>query len=305
MKEPKLTILTISFNSWHYLEPCLKSIYESDFPIWEIIVIDNASVDGSQEKIRQYYPDVKFIQNNENVGHTRAVNQGCKLATGDCILLLDNDIELRPDAIRKMVEYLDHHGDTGMVAPRILNTDGSIQESARNFPSAINGIFGRQSILTRMFPNNPISKRYLSTDKFVTYKPYKVQHVSAACMMFRMEMYQKIGKWDEGYHSYWVDADWCMRMQKSGFSIYCIPDAVITHHEQVARNEKKSSLRIIKFHMGAFRFYRLYYTWGKYDPRCLIAGLLLTIRTLILLTTNAFKKSPEIGFDPLSIQKQK
>ena len=304
MQENKISVLIISFNSWKFLDSCLKSIASSDYTVWEIVVIDNASVDGSPEKLREKYPGVRLIQNSENVGHTRAVNQGYKLLTGDRVLLLDADVELQCDAIRMMSEFLDEHADVHMVGSKTLNTDGTIQESARNFPSAINGLFGRQSLLTRVFPGNPFSRRYLALYNFKSHTPFKVEHISAACMLFRKKVLDTAGLWDEGFHSYWVDADWCMRIQKSGGSIYCVPNAVIVHHEQNKRFLKKNPLRIIKFHTGAYRFYRLHWTFGILDPRSLTAALLLTIRAIILLVGNEFKKSSGFHKDPLSLKKK-
>ncbi len=303
MPQQKLTILIISFNGWRYLDSCLNSILASGSHFFEIIVIDNASVDGTPEKLRNKYPFIRLILNPSNVGHTRAVNQGCRLADGDRILLLDADTELRADAIKQMSMLLDEDPGISMAAPRILNSDGTIQESARNFPSALNGIFGRQSVLTRLFPNNPFSSRYLAKYNYGKQIPYQVEHISAACMMFSKSLIETVGEWDEGYHSYWVDADWCKRLQEAGKTICCVPSAVIIHHEQISRFLRKSPVRIIKFHTGAYRFYRLHYTKGRWDPRSLAAGILLSGRLLVLLAINVFKKSPGSHMDPLSQRK--
>ncbi|KHE93321.1 MAG: glycosyltransferase family 2 protein [Candidatus Scalindua rubra] len=307
MNHSEITILIISFNCWHYLDPCLSSIYNSDYSDFNIIIIDNNSMDGTLEKIHEKYPQVQLVKNTVNVGHTKAVNQGCRLVKNGHILLLDADVELKPDVIGKMFEYLKQHPNIWMVAPKTLNTDGTVQESARNFPSEINGIFGRQSILTRRFPNNPFSRRYLDHYNFAVRKhgPYQVQHVSAACMMFSKKTYDTIGEWDEEYHSYWVDADWCKRLQKAGGSIFFLPGAVITHHDNNKRSLKKNPLRIVNFHRGVYRFYCLHYTYGFSDPRRLIASVLLTFRATFHLIINAFKKASNASQDPLSVKDKK
>ena len=169
----------------------------------------------------------------------------------------------------------------------------------------MNGLFGRQSLLTRLFPNNPFSRRYLKIRglKDTATASVQVEHVSAACMLFWRRIYDQVGPWDEGFHSYWVDADWCMRIKKAGGEIYYLPTARIIHYEQNQRQVKKSPLRIIKFHTGALRFYTKHYTAGIYDPRSLAAAALLAVRTLLLLTTNHFKPQPRTGKDPLAMQK--
>ncbi|MHC4196100.1 MAG: glycosyltransferase family 2 protein [Planctomycetota bacterium] len=293
MNVPNLSIVITSFNCWHYLDNCLQSIRASDRFIYEIIVVDNASTDRTPEKLQTVYPQVRLVQNSKNLGHTLAVNQGFKKASGSRILLLDADTELELDAIKIMSTFLDEHPEVCVVAPRTLNSDGTIQETARNFPSAMNGLFGRQSTMTRLFPNNPFSKRYLARDNSGGEQPFAVQQVSAACMLFNKSVLDKVGMWDQGYRGYWVDTDWCKRIEKWGGVIYCVPQAVVIHHEQNSHFRKKSPARIINFHLGAHRLYRLHYTRGIWDPRSIIAAALLTLRTILLLITNTFKKNPE------------
>jgi GT2 family glycosyltransferase len=300
MQTDTLTVLIISFNSWFHLNNCIRSVQRSDHSVHEILVIDNASVDDSSEKLRRSFPDVHLIQNRHNIGHAQAVRQGFAAARGSRILLLDADTELDRNAIRIMSDYLDEHPEVCMVAPRTYYPDGTVQQTARNFPSAINGIFGRQSLLTRLFPNNPFSRRYLSRESLDSSKPFQVEFISAACMFFRTSVLDTVGTWDKDFHGYWVDADWCKRIQNSGGIIQCVPDASIIHHEQNKGMKKKDPRRIIDFHKGAFRFYRLHYTIGNWDPRCWIAFILLTARSLVLLAANKCKKSTETVSDPLS-----
>lgn len=298
-----LSILIISFNCWDRLNACLQSIYSSDYPIFETVVIDNASIDGTVDQLRTIYPKVRIIENSENIGHTRAVNQGLRLVMGQRVLLLDADTELEPDAITCMSVFLDDHPEVYVVAPRLYNSDGTLQHSARNFPSIMSGVFGRQSLLTRLFPKNPFSQRYLALRHVKTKAPFRVQHVSAACMLFSTKILEKVGYWDEGFHSYWVDADWCKSISNAGGSIYCVPKAVVIHHEQYNRFLKKSPIRIIKFHVGAHRFYRRHYTLGMWDPRNVFAAFALTIRALLLLGANSLKRTSQCHTDPISQNK--
>jgi len=305
MDKANISILIISFNCWNLLNACLKSIYSYDNSFKEIIVIDNDSADKTCDNVRKYYPAIRLIKNKTNVGHTRAVNQGCRICSGKRILLLDADTEIQKDCVKIMSSFLDANPDVFMVAPKTFLTNGSLQDSAKNFPSPINGIFGRQSFLTRIFPGNPFSRRYLALTNYDMKQPILVEHVSAACMLFNRDVYEKVGEWDESYHSYWVDADWCKRIQLAGGQIYYIPGAVIIHHEQNHRSMKKSPLRIIKFHSGAFRFYSKHYTRGKLDPRRMFAAGLLGVRGLLLLITNSMKKNSHGRVDPLTMQKKK
>ncbi len=299
-----LSIFIVSFNCWDHLHACLGSIFASGAVIREVVVFDNASVDGSTQRLKTTYPQVRTVESPENIGHTRAVNKGLKLVTGKRVLLLDADTEVRPDAIGTMTSFLDEHPDAWMVAPRTLNTDGTIQETARNFPTPINGLFGRQSFLTKLFPNNRFSCAYLGRGNLGRSEPFPVEFVSSACMLFDRIVPETVGTLDEGYSGYWVDADWCKRVQKAGGRIYCVPRAVIVHHEQNKVDRKRSPARIISFHTGAYRFYRLHYTFGSWDPRNLVVGFLLSARALLSLIANRFLKSDSSRQDPLSLEEQ-
>lgn len=289
---PRVTVLIVTWNAWHHLAPCLGSIQASDLRDLEIIVIDNASADGSADKVTRAFPQVQVIRNPENVGHTRAVNQGFRVARGELILVLDADTESAPEAIGLMARFLDEHPDVDLVAPRTFNSDGTVQESARNFPTAINGLFSRQSLLTRLFPDNPFSRRYLQRDSLGAAGPFRVESVASSCMLLRKSLVDRVGEWDEGYPGYFVDTDWCCRLKRAGVKVFCIPAARVVHHEQNSRTRKRDPSRIWMFHQGALRFYRKNCTLGWLDPRVLLAFVALSLRARILIAINSFKPGP-------------
>jgi len=285
----RLTVLIVNWNSWHHLAPCLDSLRASDYRDLDVLVIDNDSHDCSAERIRQAFPDVRLICNRENIGHTRAVNQGFREAASELILLLDADTEVAPDAIGLMARFLDEHPEADLVAPRTLNGDGTIQETARNFPDAASGLFGRQGLLTRLFPRNPFSCRYLMRDHLDATEPFRVESVASSCMMIRKSLVERMGEWDEGYPGYFVDTDWCYRLKRAAVGVFCVPSARIVHHEQNSRTRKRSPRRIWMFHLGALRFYRKNLTLGWLDPRTLLAYPALVSRALLMIGLNAIK----------------
>lgn len=300
---PALTIIIVTWNSWSDLRKCLDSIYASVARDYDVLVIDNASVDGTRDRLRELFPQVRLCENDTNIGHTRAVNQAFSLVRGEFALLLDVDTELPPDMIDRLMGFMAARPDVSLAAPRTLNTDGSVQESARNFPSVWNGLFGRQSLLTRIFPNNPLTRRYLVRDKLAAAEPFQVEWIGAACMMFRRELLDEVGLWDERYRGYWVDADWCMTLKRSGKRVFCVPDTYIMHHENNARGKKKSANRIRMFHAGAYHFYTKWYTLGVLDPRSLFCGLALSSRALILMILNLFVTASKADQDRLALER--
>jgi len=290
---PALSILILNWNGWLDIKRCLESIRISNFTDHEIIVIDNASTDGSVEKLRTNFPETRVYVNQVNVGCTRAINQGFGHIRGKYTLLLDEDTELAPETVSKLMSFMARRQDVSVAAPRTFNADGNIQESARNFPSFMSGLFGRQSLLSRVFPNNPFTKRYLQRDKLGASEPFQVEQISAACMIFPRSLIDETGPWDEKYFAYWGDTDWCMQLSKMGKKIFCVPEASIIHHEKNRSGRKKNPLRIWVFHWGAFRLYRKHYTFGIFDPRSIMALIALSIRAGILFIGNFFLPTDE------------
>lgn len=283
---PDLSVVIVSWNDWPKLQRCIASIHGSDGPPSEILVIDNASSDGTPEHLRRRFPDVRITRNARNIGHTKAVNLGFAQAQGELVLLLDSDTELDEVCIVRLREFLCGRPDVDVVAPRTFNTDGTVQETARNFPSALSGLFGRQSTLTRWFPRNPVSRRYLAQDRLHATEPFPVQQISGACMLFRRRLLAEVGAWDERYFGYWVDTDWCHSLQAAGRRIFCVPDARIVHHESNARGKRKSPRRIWMFHYGAYQLYTRWHTFGAGDPRSVLAGVALLARAALLIARN-------------------
>ncbi len=286
MTDPTLSVIIVAWNDWPKLQVCLNSIFNSELPPTEVVVIDNASVHGTRERIRERFPATRVCRNESNIGHTRAVNLGFSLARGEFILVLDSDTELTGDTVHRLLAFLRARPDVALLAPRTFNTDGTVQESARGFPGVMSGLFGRQSALTRLFPNNPFSRRYLARDFLRASEPFQVGQVGGACMFFRRKLLDEVGAWDERYFGYWVDTDWCRELAVRGKTVYCLPDAHITHHEGNRRGNRKTASRIWMFHYGAYQYYTKWHTAGYCDPRSLLAFAALSTRSLLKTAMN-------------------
>lgn len=288
-----LTILIVTWNSWGDLERCLESIRSAQATYREVLVFDNGSADGTAEKLQQRFPEVRLERSAVNLGLPPAVNRGLRAARGDCVMLLDVDTEVRPGTIERLLDFMSQHPEVALVAPRIYTPEGHIEPSARNLPSAMSGLFGRQSILTRLFPGNRYSRRYLAPENLGRSDPFVVEQVSAACMFMRRSLLDEVGPWDEAYRCYWVDSDWCAQLKRAGKVLYCVPDVGIVHHENNRAGKKKSPWRIRHFHIGAYRFYRKHYALGVFDPSALFAAVALTLRAGVMLLLNEFKADPK------------
>lgn len=289
---PELTFLIVSWNAWHHLKRCLESVRVCRFENYEVLVIDNGSTDDTAAQVRALFPEVTLHENETNLGLPPAVNKGFQLARGKYIYLLDADTEIDAEVPRQLYEFMESHPEVSLAAPRIYTPAGQVEESARNIPSIMSGLFGRQSALTRMFPNNSFSRRYLGRQNLAVGEPFRVEQISASSMFIRRSVINEAGPWDEAYRCYWVDTDWCARLKQLDKQVYCVPRARIVHHENNRRGSRKSPWRIWQFHMGALRLYRRNMSYGWIDPRTWLAAVLLTGRAVCLLALNAMKPQP-------------
>ena len=161
---PKVSILVVSWNSWNDLERLLASTRALEFRDFEVLVVDNGSEDGTPERVLAAFPEVRLERIATNLGLPPAVNRGFRLARGRFVMLFDVDTEVAPDAVDRLAEFMEAHPEVSLAAPRIHDSEGNIEESARSFPTLASGLFGRRALLTRVFPRNRFSQRYLRRD---------------------------------------------------------------------------------------------------------------------------------------------
>jgi hypothetical protein len=283
-----LSIIIVSYNTRDELEKCITSIYENTHDIsFEIIVSDNNSGDGSADMIDTKFPQVKLLRNNGNLGFARATNKAIAISHGRYILLLNSDTIVLPRSLNNMVKFLSDHPDAGAVGAKMLYPDHTLQRTARSFPTPMASFFGRKSFLTKILPGNKFSKRYMMTDKEESNKPYEVDWVSGGAMMIKNETVEHVGVLDERFFIYWEDADWCFRIKKNGWKVFCIPSAPIIHYE--GRSSKNDRLRlIIHFHKSVYMFYRKHYIKSHYSIMNIGAVLGLTLRALLIYIYRSF-----------------
>jgi hypothetical protein len=250
-----LSVVVVSFNGRDYLRRCLASLLGHTKGVsCEVIVVDNASWDGSAQMVEAEFPQVALIRLPVNVGFAAGCNRGIERAAGEFVLLLNPDTELAEDALSPMVAYCRQNPSVGLLGPKLLNSDGSLQLSCRRFPSHMTSLFNRQSILTRLFPGNPFSRRYLMTD-WAHDRIEPVDWLSGACVMLRREMVERIGAMDEGYFMYIEDVDLCYRAHQAGYEVVYFPQVAVTHH--IGRStETMPNRSIVQWHRSMWRYYR-------------------------------------------------
>jgi len=270
-----LSIIIASHNTRELLRQCLTSIlqFRSRLDL-EIIVIDNASSDGSVRMMCTDFPQVRLIQNHDNVGFAKAVNQGLKLANGLYLLLLNSDTEIKPNALQHSIAFLEAHPKAGIVGCKLLNPDGSLQPSCESFPRWQDFLY-ESLLLDKLFPRNRVFGRmhltYFGYDRAV-----EVGYVKGAFLLVRRAVYDAIGGLDEAFYFYGEEMDWCYRAKKAGWLVYFTPAAQIVHYGGQS-SDPMSPRMFVLLHQSRFRFYSKYHgRLGQASARLVLAfGALL------------------------------
>jgi N-acetylglucosaminyl-diphospho-decaprenol L-rhamnosyltransferase len=288
-----IAVIIVGFNSREYLHGCLASLRDAEWTGYshKIVYVDNASSDGSPEMVRAQFPEVIVIDNLQNLGFCAACNQGVACTDSRYVYLLNIDTVLFPDSLRLLAEFLDRTAGAGAAGNRLLNPDLTDQWSARRFPTWINAVFGRRTMLGRMFPGSFAVRDYLYKNEFQKGEPFVVDWVPGSCTLVRREVYRKSGGLPEGMH-YWSDAVFCDRIKKMDWNIYIVPKAALVHYEGHGTGNKTGAIRrwlISDFHRGAYQFYCEHYALGRYSPTRWLAGVALEIRSWMLILADVIR----------------
>jgi GT2 family glycosyltransferase len=231
------------------------------------------------------FPDVRIIANPLNVGFCRAANQGAKSANSRHYFFLNEDTIVLKNAIPLLIRFLDQNEQTGAIGSRLLNPDFSDQWSGRRFPSPFNAILARRSAISRWFQKAKPLTDYLCKGEIQKGIPFSADWVSAAAVMVKASVFQKIGGFAEDYY-YWHEPIFCDRIRAAGKQVYLHPQSQIVHYEGNGSGERPYHVQkkhILDFHRGAYRCYCEHYHIGRFHPLRLFVGGGLFFRAATLL----------------------
>jgi GT2 family glycosyltransferase len=279
---PDVTVTIVTYQCRDMVLRCLGTLAAGAGTCeLEVVVVDNASTDGVVEAIADRYPEVRVLETGRNDGFGRAHNLGASRARGRYVLVLNPDTVVEPGAIEALVRFADERASSGepvgVVAPQLLNPDGTDQRTARAFPTMSAGIFGRRSPLTRWFPNNPWSRRFLMADRTPDGNPWVVDWVSGAAMLVPRGLFDEVGGFDDDFFMHFEDAELCHRVARHGRPVWCVPSGRIVHDEGGSRGGWPVS-QVWHFHRGAYLFAVKSGDLGRTDPRRWGIALLLALR---------------------------
>ena len=245
----KLSIIVVNYNVKYFLQQLLLSIRRSHVCFkYEVIVIDNASIDDSQNYIPNSFSEVHYVYNKKNIGFARANNQGIKLAKGEFILLLNPDTLVQEDTLRLSLEYMEKNEDCGALGVRMIDGSGSyLPESKRGFPTPVVAFF-KSFGLASLFPSSPIFNRYY-LGHLPEYQINEVDVLTGAFMLLRRKVLDLTGLLDEKFFMYGEDIDLSFRVKSAGYKVIYFPETSIIHFK--GESTKKDSLTYIRSFYGA------------------------------------------------------
>jgi N-acetylglucosaminyl-diphospho-decaprenol L-rhamnosyltransferase len=256
-----LSVIIVSYNTRELLRGCLDSVFASLGPglEYEVIVVDNASADGSTAMIRDDFPQVRLLSNSQNRGFAASNNQAIRESSGRYVILLNPDTVVRQRALERMIRVLDEGSGTGVVGPKLLFPDGSLQHSGFTFPTLAMVFLDFFPLHNRLL-NTSLNGRY-PRRLYDRGEAFPVDHPLGAALMARREVIDEVGLLDERFFMYCEEIDWCMRIKKAGWQIVCCPQAEVVHYVGRSTGQFRDDM-YVELHKSRYRLYEKHYGNG-------------------------------------------
>ncbi|MDE3090800.1 MAG: glycosyltransferase family 2 protein [Chloroflexota bacterium] len=269
-----LSIVIVSYNVRELLAQCLESVSSIQSTVnsgqsslftdhrslsTELFVVDNASSDGSAAMVREKFPSVRLIENATNRGFAAANNQAFGETRGRYVLMLNPDTAVRPGALETLVRFMDAHPRAGACGGKLLYADGTLQHSAFAFPTLAQ-IFFDFFPLSRRLSDSHLNGRYPRA-AYTRGEPFQIDHPLGADLLVRRATAEQVGWLDTDFFIYCEEIDWCMRIKRAGWQIWCVPQAEIVHHEaQSTRHASRRDAMFVELWRARYRLFQKHYS---------------------------------------------
>jgi len=273
--KPELSIIIVSYNVCQFLLNCIQSILDTAGSIdYEIIVIDNASTDGSAEAVRETFPNVQVMANEANLGYARANNQGYLISKSNFLLLLNPDTVVKPGAIKSVLEFMKDTPDAGIAACRLLNRDSSLQKSIKPFPSI------KEHLLKALFIDKLLYRQYWK-ETYYKPEPLEIDYCSGAFMMVRRMALGAMSLMNPQLFMYAEEKDLALRLREKGWKTYFVPVGEVVHFREQSTRQmvqdmflelQKSQLRFFEAHYrGMYKILMIWTYWASLCSTTLVS----------------------------------
>jgi GT2 family glycosyltransferase len=276
MNPPTVSIIIVSWNTKDILRECLESVYAnlSDLSC-EVLVIDNASTDGSPLMVETQFPQAVLVKNGDNRGFAAANNQGIEMARSPYVLLLNSDTVVLGDVLQKTVAFADAHPEAAVVACRVLNRDRSMQPTCFMYPSVLNMLIAT-AYLNKLLPRS----RFFGREAMTWWNRDDVRDVEVVTgcfMLVRREAIDRVGPMDEDYFMYGEETDWCWRFRRAGWRLMFTPAGEIIHLGGQSTAQVKPRM-VLQLRSGILLFFKKRRTRSTYLAACLLVALWFGLR---------------------------
>jgi GT2 family glycosyltransferase len=291
-----LSVVIVSWRTRELLAACLRSLREALADRLaageaELIVVDNASADGTATMVREQFPEACLIENRENRGYAAGNNQGIAAAQGQNVMLLNPDTEVPREAIAHLEACLQSHPQAGAAAPMLVHPDGRPQASLRGFPTPL-ALLGAVTGLGRLAPEGSALAAY--RPRSLPRSPTPVEQPMASCLLLRGAALRAVGGFDDTFPIFFNDVDLCWRLREAGWEIWFVPEARIVHHGGASTRQVRLAM-VWESHRGLHRFYRKHYRGRLPAP---LYGLIVAAiyggalgRAAVVAVIQAFRRS--------------
>ncbi|MCI0450462.1 MAG: glycosyltransferase family 2 protein [Chlorobi bacterium] len=265
-----LSIVIVNWNTKDLIKECIESIlaYSPEFK-YEIIVIDNASDDGSPGYLSSL--EIVLIKNSENLGYAKAANQGMRIAKGKYVLMLGSDTVMKENTLKECVNFLQNNSSCGAVGCRLLNPDGSIQNSCKKFPKLKNAFFTYLSL-------DKLNKDY-DMANFNYDKTISVEQIATTFLMVRKDVLEKVNYFDENYRILYNDVVLCKKIWEAGYKIYFLHTCSVIHHGSQSTKKADFELRKIMY-SDIYRYYKNHFGFKSKFLYPILVFRLLVVSTI-------------------------
>jgi len=289
------SICIVTFNACERLRACLRSL--AQYPPrgeYEVIVVDNASTDDTITMLKNEFPQVRIIKNQTNEGFTKPLNQALSAASGRWLVSLNPDTLLTQDLFTPLHDFMVEHPEAGIITPKVLNQDGTLQLQCRRGQARPLEVFGYFLRLDRLFPRNKklggYLMRWLPENEIA-----EVPAVSGSCMLIRREVIDKVGLFDERFFAFQEDADLCFRARKAGWKVFYVPMSSLVHFGGEGGSAVRPYFGVYQWH----RSYYLYYKKNLAKDYCFLFNwlyyALMAIKLAWAMLITFFKKNKVVG----------
>lgn len=224
----EISIVVLNYKMKGLVKNCIKALLESNIPVpYEIIVVDNDSNDGIEEMLKKKFPDVKFIQSGRNLGMGGGNNVGIRVSLGKYVLIMNPDIFVFRDSIKRLYDYIKDRSDVGLVAPKLLNPDKSLQHTCYRWHNFWTPIYRRTFLGNFEFARKELDRFLMMEWDHNTTR--EVDWIQGSCLMIPKKVFDEVGLFDEEFFMYFEDTDLCRRISRAGYKIAYLADSEVIH----------------------------------------------------------------------------